>query len=59
MMLSLSFAMFFQTNAFFTFISLPHHMHIRHRNYDEQKAVVVVPASLPGWVIPYQIEWVV
>jgi len=38
---------FYQT--LFTFYSLQHHVHIRHRrDYDEQKAVVVVWASLPG-----------
>jgi len=41
--LSLSLATFFQPNSLFTFYYLQHHMLIRHRrDYDEQKAVVVV-----------------
>jgi len=42
-MFSLSLATFFRTNYLFTFYSLQHHEHIcPKRDYDEQKAVVVV-----------------
>jgi len=51
-MLSLSLAAYFQQNFFFTSYSLQHHVHIHHRReYDEQKAVVVVQTSLPGLTI--------
>jgi len=47
---SLSLAAYFSTKLSFHIVySLQHHVHIRHRRvYDEQKAVVVVQASLPG-----------
>jgi len=42
MTLSLSLAKFCRRSSLFTFYSLQHHVHIRHRgNYVEQKAVVV------------------
>jgi len=46
---SLPLATFFRKNALFSFYSLQHHVHIHHRgDYDKQKAVVVVQASLPA-----------
>jgi len=49
MTLSLSLATFCWPNSHFTFYSLQHHVHNRHRGYyDEQKAAAVVQASLPG-----------
>jgi len=48
MTLSLSLASFFRPNSLFTSYSLQYHVYIRSRkNYDEQKVVVVVRASLP------------
>jgi len=46
--LSLSLATIFD-RTLFTFYSLQHHVHIHHKkDCDEQEAVVVVKASLPG-----------
>jgi len=46
---------FFQSKSLFTFCSLQHHVHIRHRrDYDEQKAVRSGEASLPGLPIKHQ-----
>jgi len=47
MTLSLFLATFCRPNSSFAFDFLEHHVHIRHRrNYDKQKAVVIVEASL-------------
>jgi len=47
MTLSLSLATFCRPNSSFAFDFLQHHAHIRHRrDYDKQKEVVVVYASL-------------
>jgi len=47
MTLSLSLATFCRPHPSFAFDFLQHHVHIRHRrDYDKQKAVVVVQASL-------------
>ena len=47
MTLSISLATFCRPNSSCAFDSLQHHLHIRHRrDYDKQKAVVVVWASL-------------
>jgi len=55
MTLSLSLAAFCRLNSSFAFDFLQHHVHIRHRrNYDEQKAVVVVEASL---ILGLPIKW--
>jgi len=49
MTLSLSSARFCRPNSSFAFDFLQHQVHIRHmRVYDDQKAVVMVQASLPG-----------
>jgi len=49
MTLSFSLAAFCRPNSLFTFYSLQHHVHIRHgRDYDEQKAVVVVKHNHQG-----------
>jgi len=51
MTLSLFLAAFFRPNSFFTFYCLQHHVHIRHRrDYDEQKAVVVVKHHYQGYL---------
>jgi len=50
MTLSLSWATFLPTKLFFAFYSLQHHAYIRHRrDYDEQKAVVVVKHHYRGY----------
>jgi len=47
MTLSLSWATFFWPNPLFTFYSIQHHVHIRHRrDHDEKKAVVVVCVNI-------------
>ena len=47
MTLNLSLGTFCRPNSSFAFDFLQHHVHIRHRrDYDKQKAVVVVQASL-------------
>jgi len=47
MTLSLSLATFCRPNSSFVFDFLQHYVHIGHtRNYDKQKAVVVVETSL-------------
>ena len=55
MMLSLSLATFCRPNSSFAFDFLQHHVHIRHsKNYDKQKAVVMVEASL---IMGLPIKW--
>jgi len=58
MTLSLSFATFCRPNSSFALDFLQHHVHIRHsRDYDEQKGVVVVEASLiPGLPIKCEMQ---
>jgi len=47
MTLSVSLATFCRPNYSFAFDFFQHHVHIRHRwDYDQQKAVLVVQASL-------------
>jgi len=48
MTLNLPLATFFFDQTFFSFCSLQHHVHIRHRrDYDGQKAAVVVKTRGP------------
>ena len=50
MTLGLSLVTFCRPNSLFTFHSLQHHGHIRHkRGYDEQKAVIVVKYHYQGY----------